>query len=331
MATIDDVRKLAGVSKTTVSRVINHSPDVKPVTRDKVLSAIKTLNYKPNALAQAFASNISNSIGLALPHFDSNYFGTILKISAQKAQQENKKLFVMDTHNHVDGEIEAVRTLSNQRCDIIILYSRHLSEAKLIELQSQIEPKIIVLDRSLLTNALFSFDFDQEQLGHQAINHLVELGHTQIACITTQLENETGKKRLSAYKNKLKQQQIPVNPKLIIEGNSSIESGYNAVFRLIESKEKFTAIYACNDLMAYGAMRALYEHNLTIPTDISITGIDDDWTSAYNTPSLTSVSVPIESLITDVLDLAFRLIKSSNETPKHYGYTGKLIVRESTA
>jgi LacI family transcriptional regulator len=331
MATINDVCKLAGVSKTTVSRVINNSEDVREQTRNKVLTAIKTLGYQPNTLAQAFASNTSNSIGLALPHFDSNYFGCIMRESAQIAQKSHKKLFVMDTHNHMEGEIEAVQTLAKQRCDVIILYSRHLSEPQLIQLQGQIQPKIIVLNRTLLTNHLFSFDFSQEQLGSSAVEHLLQLGHKNIACITTPLEHETGKRRLKAYKNALIQADIEIDEALIKDGHSTLEGGYNAINEIFKSNILFTAVYCCNDVMAFGVMRSLYERNIKIPQQISIVGIDNDPASAFATPSLTSVTIPIERLTLDALDLALKLLNKENIEPRHFEYQGEIMIRESTA
>lgn len=331
MATINDVCKLAGVSKTTVSRVINNSQDVSPETLKKVLHAIKMLDYQPNALAQAFASNISNSIGLALPHFDSNYFGCIMREAAKKVQHESKKLLVMDTYDHIDGEMEAVLTLAKQRCDVIVLYSRYLSEAQLIDLQNQIQPRIIVLNRTLLTGHLFSFGFSQEYLGRLAVDHLISLGHRKILCITTPLKHETGQKRLSAYKQAMQDAGVEVDEKFIIEGHSTIEGGYEAILKILDDQgQSFSAVYAGNDSMAFGALRAFYEKGINVPNDVSIVGIDNDHVSAFSAPSLTSVSVPIDKLTIDAFDLALRLMKPNNDFPAHFEYRGELKVRESS-
>ncbi|HIH0922950.1 TPA: LacI family DNA-binding transcriptional regulator, partial [Vibrio cholerae] len=126
MATINDVCKLAGVSKATVSRVLNETGQVKAQTREAVLAAMQQLGYQPNSLAQALATNTTNSIGLVLPHFESSYFGSILFEAEQGAQKAGKKLLVMNSKNSEQGEKEAVATLAAQRCDAILLYSRHL-------------------------------------------------------------------------------------------------------------------------------------------------------------------------------------------------------------
>jgi LacI family transcriptional regulator len=330
MATINDVCKLAGVSKATVSRVINGSPQVKEQTRELVHSAMKSLGYQPNVLAQALATNTANSIGFVLPHFDSNYFGSALRQAAQKVQKANKKLFVMDSHNHLQGEIEAVRTLANQRCDSIVLYSRHLSEEQLIELQQQIKPPIIVLNRTLSEGLLYSFGFAQQQLADLAMDHLLSLGHTQIACITTPLNSETGKRRLASYKNKLTKAGIEVNPSLIIEGESNLSSGYAAGIELLKRGVSFTAIFACNDDMGLGAIRSLHERGIKVPDDISVIGIDNEPAATYSIPSLSSVAIPIEQLTIDAIDLAIRIVAHNENTPKYFEYLGELLPRESS-
>lgn len=330
MATINDVRKLAGVSKSTVSRVINGSDNVKPHTRELVLNAMKSLGYQPNVLAQAFARNTANAVGLALPHFDSNYFGCALRQTAQKVQHANKKLFVMDTQNNVEGELEAVRTLANQRCDVIVLYSRHLTEVQLFNLQHQINPPIIVLNRTLAPGHMYSFGFAQEQFGDLAMDHLLALGHRDIACITTPLSHETGKRRLASYKNKLQAAGIDIDDDLIVEGESTLLSGYRGALELLKRKKSFTALFACSDGMGFGALRAFHEKKIKVPDDISIVSIDNEPLTAYSVPSLSSVTVPIEQLTNDAIDLALQIMHTEDYTPTHHEYCGELMVRESS-
>lgn len=329
MATINDVCKAAGVSKATVSRVINGSDLVKEKTREAVIAAIEALGYQPNVLAQALATNSSNSIGIVLPHFDSNYFGSILRKAAQEMKKANKQMFVMDSHNGIEGEIDAIQSLSKHRCDVIIIYSRHLSKEQLIEIQTQINTPLIVLNRSLDTELLYSFGFDQEQLATIAVNHLLALGHTQIACITNPMQGQTGQRRLKAYRDRLEENQITFNPNLVVDGFSILEGGYKAALQLIESKVQFTAILACNDDMALGAIRALHEHGIRVPEDISVVGIDDEPASRYSIPALTTVALPIEQLTLDAMQLASFLLSKSHKHPGKHDYVGELVARES--
>ncbi len=330
MATINDVCKAAGVSKATVSRVLNNSPQVKAATRDAILSVMKELGYQPNTLAQALATNTSHSIGLVLPEFQSSYFGSILHHAGQGAQQAGKKLLVIRSKNSADGERETVETIANQRCDAILLYSRHLSEPELIDLQNKISLPLIILNRQLKAESLASYGFDQTQLANLAIKHLLEKGHQKIACITSPLNSETGQLRYKAYQEQLTSSEIKINPDWTIEGNNSLEGGYQATNELLKSGEDFTAIFACNDDMAIGSIRALHDKGIRVPQDISVIGIDNEPAAAYAIPSLSTVSLPIVRLTQEATKLAIQLSNKQPEKIVHQSYNGKLVVREST-
>jgi DNA-binding LacI/PurR family transcriptional regulator len=331
MATINDVCRLAGVSKATVSRVINGSEQVKQKTRDAVHDAMKELGYQPNVLAQALATNTSNSIGLILPHFYSHYFGTLLRQAAQDIQQANKRLYVMDSHNGEDGELDAIRSLSTQRCDAIIIYSRQLSEAKLLELQNEIKTPIVVLNRSLSAKGLHSLGFNQRQVATIAVQHLIDLGHQHIACITNPLTSDTGRDRLNAYKTCLHNNGLSFNPQLVMEGESDMDTGYKAVTQWIKDKSTFSAIFASNDDMALGAIRALHDNGIKVPDDVSVVGIDNEPAASYSIPSLSTVSLPIVQLTHEAVSIALQLANKVALTPSHNDFTGELITRESTA
>lgn len=331
MATINDVCKAAGVSKATVSRVLNQTGQVKASTREAVLQAMSTLGYQPNVLAQALATNSANAIGLILPQFQGSYFGSLLHQAAQGAEQARKTLLVMDSHDNAAGELAAVRSLLTQRCDAIMLYSRHLSNHELASLQSDVSVPLIVLNRTLEEVGLHSFGFEQHQAASLAINHLLELGHRRIACITSPLDSDTGQQRFAAYQSGLQQAGIELNHTLVVEGDNSMLAGYAAVQRLLEQQSEFSAIFACNDDMALGAMRALYEHAILVPNQVSVMGIDDEPAAAYSVPNLSTISLPIEQLTKDAVALALHLAEGKgSDDAKIHRYLGKLVLREST-
>ncbi|MCZ4370951.1 LacI family DNA-binding transcriptional regulator [Vibrio diazotrophicus] len=330
MATINDVCKAAGVSKATVSRVLNNSPQVKEVTRNAVLSVMKELGYQPNTLAQALATNTSNSIGLVLPEFRSSYFGSVLHHAGQAALQAGKKLLVIRSKNSAEGERESVETIANQRCDAILLYSRHLSESELVELQQKIAQPLVILNRQLKAESLSSFGLKQTQLATLAVDHLIQLGHKNIACITSPINSETGRLRLEAYKNQLSVAGTSEKKDWIVEGDNTLEGGYKGAQILLQTGEKFTAIFACNDDMAIGAIRALHDHGLKVPQDVSVIGIDNEPAAAYAIPSLSTVSLPIIRLTQDATALALSLANKQGNLTSHQAYDGELVAREST-
>ncbi|HAS3149974.1 TPA: LacI family DNA-binding transcriptional regulator [Vibrio cholerae] len=330
MATINDVCKLAGVSKATVSRVLNETGQVKAQTREAVLAAMQQLGYQPNSLAQALATNTTNSIGLVLPHFESSYFGSILFEAEQGAQKAGKKLLVVNSKNSEQGEKEAVATLAAQRCDAILLYSRHLSEAQLLELQQQYPSPLVILNRRLHHPQLHSFGLDQTQIAELAMQHLLNLGHRQIACITSPLVSETGKIRYQVYQQALHEQGIELSSSLVIEGDNTLLGGYQAMQQLLQQGISMTAVFACNDDMALGAMRAMHEHGINVPKQVSIIGIDNEPAAAFAIPSLSSVSLPIGELTQQAISLAIEIANKKPQDAQHRLYQGCLIAREST-
>ncbi|EGR0548159.1 LacI family DNA-binding transcriptional regulator [Vibrio cholerae] len=330
MATINDVCKLAGVSKATVSRVLNETGQVKAQTREAVLAAMQQLGYQPNSLAQALATNTTNSIGLVLPHFESSYFGSILFEAEQGTQKAGKKLLVVNSKNSEQGEKEAVATLATQRCDAILLYSRHLSEAQLLELQQQYPSPLVILNRRLHHPQLHSFGLDQTQIAELAMQHLLNLGHRQIACITSPLVSETGKIRYQVYQQALHEQGIELSSSLVIEGDNTLLGGYQAMQQLLQQGISMTAVFACNDDMALGAMRAMHEHGIHVPKQISLIGIDNEPAAAFAIPNLSSVSLPIGELTQQAMSLAVEIANKKPQDAQHRLYQGSLIAREST-
>jgi len=331
MATISDICKATGYSKATVSRVINGNPNVKIKTRETVLLAMKSIGYQPNPVAQSLATKRSNIIGLILPHFVSHYFGNILKTITQKVQEANTKLLVMDSHNTHEGEIDALTSLARQKCAAIIIYSHHLTEHELLQLKQETNIPIIALNRLFHSSDISSVGFDQFQIGYLATEHLIQLGHKHIACITPPQNSQTGKQRLTAYKTCLDDHGIVCSKTLISEGNNQIDSGYRNVKSLLDTHTFFTALLCCNDDMAHGAIRALHEAKLSVPTDISVMGIDNEPGSAFSIPSISTISLPIDILATEAINLAIVLTHNpTTQKSLHKIFFGHLIQREST-
>ncbi|MDD2841061.1 MAG: LacI family DNA-binding transcriptional regulator, partial [Tolumonas sp.] len=171
MATITDVCRLAGVSKATVSRVLNNTGQVKESTREQVYKAIQELNYRPNGLAQALATQRSNTIGLILSDFNGNFFGDLLKQAAQSVEEAGKHLIVTDGHDNPEREIAAVNMLIDRCCDAIVLYSRFLPEETLMQLIDESPVPLIVMNRQLPKAPDRCIVFAQQEAAHAAVTH----------------------------------------------------------------------------------------------------------------------------------------------------------------
>lgn len=331
MATINDVCKLVGVSKATVSRAINAKGQVKESTRKAVFAAMQELGFKPNRLAQALATNSSNSIGLVVSNFDGNYFGALLKQAAKAVEDAGKQLIVTDGHDDPQREIAAIDSLVDRRCDAIVLYSRSLSEQDFTDLKQRISVPIVVINRQLKEKAAHAVSFDQYHAAQLAVNHLLDLNHQQIACITSPLNSATGQMRLKGYLNALAERGIVVNQQIIIEGSNRINSGYLACKNILATGEAFSALFAGNDNMAIGAIKALFEAGLKVPDDVSVIAIDNETVSAFLSPSLSTVELPIVNITDTAMQIALDLAKGKAVEAGCKLFQGKLIVRDSTA
>jgi DNA-binding LacI/PurR family transcriptional regulator len=331
MATINDVCKLAGVSKATVSRVMNGTGQVKESTAKVVLQAMEQLSFKPNRLAQALANNSSNSIGLILSDFSGDYFGTILKQAAKGAEVAGKQLIVTDGHDDHLREIEAIDSLVEHCCDAIVLYSRSLSQQDLSNIKARINIPLVIINRQLEDKSINAVYFDQESIAKLAVNQLLDLNHKKIAYITSPLDASTGQLRLKAYKEALMVADIVPNEALIVEGKHTMVSGYQACQNLLATGIQFTALFASNDEMAIGAMKALTEAGKMIPDDISIIAIDDSPPAQFVMPTLSSVELPVKELTDTAMKIALDLAAGKEVKQGVPGFQGKVVLRDSTA
>jgi len=331
MATINDVCKLAGVSKATVSRVMNGTGQVKESTAKVVLQAMAQLNFKPNRLAQALANNSANSIGLILSDFSGDYFGTILKRAAKSAEAAGKQLIVTDGHDDHLREIEAIDSLVEHCCDAIVLYSRSLSQQDLSEIKARINIPLVIINRQLEDKSIDAVYFDQQSIAQLAVNQLLDLNHRDIAYITSPLNACTGQLRLKAYKEALIARDIVPNDALIAEGEHTMESGYKACQKILATGLPFTALFASNDEMAIGAMKALTEAGKSIPNDISIIAIDNSPLAQFVMPALSSVELPIKALTDTAMKIALDLAAGKEVQQGVPGFQGKVVLRDSTA
>lgn len=330
MATINDVCKLAGVSKATVSRVMNGKGPVKEETKKLIFDAMKTLNYKPSLVAQALATNSSNSIGLIVSFFDGYYFGILLKEATRIAEESGKQLIVTDGHNQLETEIEAINSLVARKCDAILIYSRTMTSDDYCEIQKKLPIPLVVINRTLPDGLGHAVAFDQYGASQMAIEHLVESGHKNIAIITLNMGSSTGQIRLRGAKETLEKHDIAYDDNLTIIKDGKLEDGYQACKELLKRSQDITAIFCFNDHLALGAIKALKELNIRVPEDISIVGIDNDEISAFLSPALTTINIPIQKIMQLAMDKALRLISDKEVKATTEILKGNLIIRDST-
>ncbi len=325
---IIDVAKEAGVSIATVSRVINGSDKVKSETRDRVLEVVQHLKYAPNPAARGLIMKRTEAIGLLLPDLHGEFFSEIIRGADEAVQSKNYHLIVSSSHNDIK-EIEAALRFMRGRVDALVVMSPMVhSEVLLANLPKSLP---VVLLNCHTSNPMYDTIMTDGFGGaKEMVSFLLREGHKRIAIIKGGDENIESRERLNGCYAAFQEREMALDPELIIEGDFTEESGFNAAMKAIALRNRPTAIFAFNDSMAIGAIGAIREAGLQIPKDISVCGFDDIPIAKYLSPSLTSVHVPIHDLgamaITRVFD---RIEKKTDGAAAHIFVQTKLCIRDS--
>ena len=222
MATMLDVSLRAGVSKATVSRVLNGTGQVKESTRQQVFAAMEELGYRPNFLARSLANQTSNSIGLVVSTFDGFYFGRLLQQASRQTETHGKQLIVTDGHDAPEQEEQAVQMLADRQCDAIVLYTRYMSEKAIVKLMNTVKTPLVVINREVSQAPDRCVFFEQQDAAFKAVDYLIGQGHREIACITVPIHTPTGKARLMGYRKALEKHGIRLDERRIKYGDAGM-------------------------------------------------------------------------------------------------------------
>ncbi|WP_338848334.1 substrate-binding domain-containing protein [Massilia sp. W12] len=289
--TLEMVAKEAGVSPSTVSRILNGTAKVSEDKRRAVEAAIARTHFQPNAMARGLAKGRTMSIGVLTQFIDSPFYGEALRgVEDALAASSFIPLFVSG-HWNLKDEVDRMSLLLGRRVDGVIILTGRLSDAQLIE-YAQKTP-IVITGRQLQAPNLLSMAVDDFQGGYTATKHLIDYGHTRIAYISGPADHPDALERLRGYKAAMEEAGLQVDSDLIAQADFHESGGAMAITQLINSRRDFTAVFAANDQMAYGARLALYRLNLRVPDDISLIGFDDLPTSLYATPPLSTIRQPV--------------------------------------
>jgi LacI family transcriptional regulator len=292
--TLMEVAALAGVSASTVSRILNGTAVVSEEKAQAVQQAIARLGFVPNPVARGLAGGRTLSIGVVTQAIDSPFYGVAMRgIEEELAAAGYSPLFVSG-HWNADEEARCIDTLRARRVDGIIVLTGRLSDSALRACARQLP--VVVTGRTLKAPSLFSLDFDNFEGGRLATHHLMVLGHRRIAFIAGDPEHPDSVERQRGYRAALEAAGIPYDLGLVVPGKYYELSGLEALERLVQSRQSFTAIFAANDQMAFGAALALHRRGLRVPQDVSLVGFDDLPASSYSIPPLSTVHQPVYEL-----------------------------------
>ncbi len=325
--TIQHIALKAGVSKSTVSRVLNESAPVTRAKRRAVLAAMAELNYQPNIFARGLAGGQSMTVGVLTQNFGSPFYDAIMQgVNRGFAGSGYSPIFA-DGQWQAAVEDRAIQTLLGRQIDALILVGGHSTPEMLCRLGQQLP--MILVGRHVAELADQCVRIDNYQAAYDATRYLIEAGHIHIAHITGIMDQPDSVARRAGYVQALREAGLEVNPELIFEGNFRRQAGVLAIEALLMRRLAFSAVFAANDQMAFGARLALYRRGIRVPEDISLVGFDDQPDSAYITPPLTTVRQPAVEMGEAAARALLRAFKGEPYAIPQL--TTQLIIRESVA
>lgn len=329
MVTIRDVAARANVSVTTVSRVLNNKPDVSEATKRRVKKAIEELGYKPSGLARGLVLQKTNSIGLIIPDISNPFFPAIVKGIERRAKELGYSLLLCTTDNDKQEETEALALLRSKQVDGIILSFSLQSQEALLELEKQGFP-IVQIDRQVKKSGYPAVTIDNQKSAFKATEFLINQGHTKIGHVTGHLNVETALQRLDGFRLALKKHGVEYREDWVLPGDFGRETGKACMERFIAMSERPTAIFFANDLMAFGAYEAIFNHGLNIPEDFSIIGHDNIDVASVIKPGLTTMEQPQYRLGQIAAEKLIGMIEGKQDSPAQtVVLESDLVVRES--
>ncbi|WP_162047811.1 substrate-binding domain-containing protein [Vibrio taketomensis] len=292
MATMKDIAKLAGVSTSTVSHVINQSRYVSEEISERVNRAAQVLNYSPSALARSLKMNRTKTLGMLLTTSDNPFYGEVVKGVERCCYQKGYNLILCNTEGDNQRMKASIHTLLQKRVDGMILMCSSLEGERIDEFEKYPDVPVVVMDWGPMLFASDKIQDNSLQGGYMAVKYLIDCGHKKIGCITGPLNRHQAQMRYEGFKRAMRESDLLLNSDWIVESNFECDGGYQAFNQMYGKGELPSALFVCNDMMAIGVLNAAYEKGLKVPDDFSIIGYDDIHMAQYMTPPLTTIHQP---------------------------------------
>lgn len=335
--TAQQVARRAGVSPTTVSFVLNNveRANISDATRQRVIKAAEELGYVPDAAARSLARGYNNNIALVLtqPHaqvFKDIYVPNVLTGVTQVIREKGMRILVelTDDVSHSESCLNLIR--GREVAGLLVIPSNPSPEDVNV-LRTASDDGFPIVSLSTLMSELYSVTISHFEGVAKVVRHLLELGHRRIACVNYSpvIGNPHASQRLQTYRDTLHEYGVPVDESLIHYGAFEAEHGYQAALALLRLPSPPTAIYAMNDVMAFGVMSALQEQKVRIPDDIAVVGYDDIPLARYTTPALTTVSAPEVEHGKRAAEILVSLIERNPPVERHEKLDTQLVIRDS--
>jgi DNA-binding LacI/PurR family transcriptional regulator len=328
--TIEDVARRAKVSTATVSRVLSNSPMVRPKTAEHVRKVIADLNYIANSTARSLSLGKSHLFGVVISDITNPFFPDLVYTFEELAVQYKRGVFFLNTNYSTQRMEDCIQSLLERNVDGIAVMTSEMSEHLIERVRNHGTP-IIFLDHPLRGAHFSNITIDYKNGIRYALDHLLMLGHTKIAFISGPNSLNSAVRRRQAFLDILAERSISIDKSWLPVGNHRVSGGQEAMRKILDGKRMPTAIMTSNDLTALGAIAAIYEAGLNVPSDFSVVGFDDIEVSAAIRPSLTTVRVSRAEIATEAFSFLYTASQHEQTFVSKYEIATKLIVRNSTA
>ncbi|EHH1047581.1 TPA: substrate-binding domain-containing protein [Vibrio parahaemolyticus] len=330
MATMKDIAKLAGVSTSTVSHVINKTRFVSEEISERVNNAAKELNYyAPSALARSLKVNRTKTIGMLVTTSTNPFFGEVVKGVERSCYHKGYSLILCNTEGDNERMRQSINTLLQKRVDGLILMCSSLEGERIDVFERYPDIPVVVMDWGPM---LFTSDKIQDNSlrgGYLAVKYLIDCGHTEIGCITGPLIKHQAQMRYEGYKRAMNEAGLEFNANWIIESDFECEGGYQAFKKMAERGTLPSSIFVSNDMMAMGVINAANELSIKVPDDLSIIGYDDIHIAKFMSPSLTTIHQPKYRLGQAAVETLVRRLDDKSNEAQVVQLEPTLVVRNS--
>ncbi len=325
--TIRDVARQAGVSHQTVSRVINGSDDVLPETRAVVEAAIEDLGYRPSAIARSMARGLTHTLAIISPNLTDYTFASVIEGAEIEARQHNYFVLSSSASDSQSFHELVEELVGHRRVDGLIVINPYADER--YQQVPENFPVVFVGARSHDKNVC-SISLDDEMVAYEATQHLLSLGHKRIGLVTGPMEEDCSQDRLAGFRRALNEAGVAFDEALVFEGDWSASSGRAALLDFVKKGDVPTAVFAQNDRMAMGVLRAARDVNLNVPDQLSVIGVDDMPLSSYFDPPLTTMRQDMPLIGQEAIRKLMEILQDKTVEPNVLKLPAQLVIRQST-
>jgi LacI family transcriptional regulator len=328
--TLSDVAAYSGVSRATISRVLNNNPQVAPELRARVLEAVQALGYQPNRAARRLRADSSDILGLIIPDIENPFYISAIRGIQDLASENQMSLLLCNTDEDPAKQQMYLSVMEAEQVAGLIIAPTHVHDGEVLRKFTQSDIPVILIDRRVDCQDFDAVTVDNVSGAYAAVKHLIDNGYTRIAMIGGSPVLSISHERFQGYKDAHAHAGIKMEKMLAKEGGFDAGSGYQLTRELLLSSRRPQAIFAANNLITLGVLRAIRELGLVIPDDIAIVAFDDmPWFSELR-PPLTAVSQPTYELGQEAVRLLLRRLDEPDAPFRNVVLQARLIVRESS-